>query len=458
MTWIKTKRYIRIQFKTASGLLIGSSSSTNTDCDVLRNSKEEPYIPGSSIAGVLRDLLEEKGKEYVVKYFGDVEKNTGSGTASPAKESRLVFHDAVLQDEKAEVSIRDHVRLDQFKTAVEGAKFDTEMLEPDSVFVTYIEQNAAGGDPDVLDDISKLFAEDRVHFGAKTSRGFGRIKDVEIKTASFNMEDCEDIKNWLKFDLYKPEYWTAKTVSCEKDSRYALKLDLELIGGISIRQYTTDVSDNEDETLPDYRQLTAREIIETENQTHPGRKKEETRYVPVIPGSSWAGAIKHRISEFGENLSEYLYEDNKKTNTGDYFGRVSGNEKMKSQITFSESKIYGGTDKVISRNAIDRISGGTIDGALFTEKTHYGGNCTLEISFSKPVKNVYSDEFINAFAAALSDLHHGYLAVGGNTAIGRGIFRIIKVNGESVDHQQIYPLIHKKLADINDQFKGDVKQ
>ncbi|MCR5545398.1 MAG: hypothetical protein K6F30_02875, partial [Lachnospiraceae bacterium] len=37
-----------------------------------------------------------------------------------------------------------------------------------------------------------------------------------------------------------------------------------------------------------------------------------------------------------------------------------------------------------------------------------------------------------ALAAALTDLHFGFLAVGGETSIGRGLFRILSINGKKI--------------------------
>ena len=37
-----------------------------------------------------------------------------------------------------------------------------------------------------------------------------------------------------------------------------------------------------------------------------------------------------------------------------------------------------------------------------------------------------------ALAATLTDLHYGFLAIGGETSIGRGLFNITKVNGKEM--------------------------
>ena len=45
------------------------------------------------------------------------------------------------------------------------------------------------------------------------------------------------------------------------------------------------------------------------------------------------------------------------------------------------------------------------------------------------------DKEKKALAAALTDLHMGYLAVGGETSVGRGLFSVNSINGEEVTEE-----------------------
>jgi len=208
--------------------------------------------------------------------------------------------------------------------------------------------------------------------------------------------------------LMKDNIWTLKD-----NNRLSLKLRLE--GGLSIRRYSTECS--EEESSPDQEQMTT---LSSGDE------------VAVIPGTTWAGAIGHRMEELIDCSKVKEVERGK----GDiqkyyYFGTVNSKVKEKSLIYFSESKLTGGQFKKMSRNAINRFLGSTAEGALFTEKIYIGGETTLDISFGDPYNTavVYSDDFINALAATLTDLHEGYLAVGGATSVGRGIFSILEING-----------------------------
>ena len=86
----------------------------------------------------------------------------------------------------------------------------------------------------------------------------------------------------------------------------------------------------------------------------------------------------------------------------------------------------------IPENAIDRFTGAAVTGALYTEKTYYNGETTLEIACDfgrngEAASGIHSDErekIRTVMAAAILDLNSGYLAVGGLTAVGRGLFAV----------------------------------
>ena len=191
-----------------------------------------------------------------------------------------------------------------------------------------------------------------------------------------------------------------------------IKLELVQNSGISIRRYTSEVTKGE--VQPDCEQLTV-----YSNTKNP---------IPVVPGSSWAGAFRH-------HMSQWLNKDQ----IEDLFGYVDKKRKRISKISFSESQLKGAEEKIFSRNAIDRFSGGTVDTALYTEKTYYGGETVLCI---KIIGTVCENQK-RALSAAITDLHMGFLAVGGETSIGRGLFNINNVRINKCNDKA-------ELSEIND--------
>lgn len=411
----RTKKiYYRIVFQLASALSVGSGENQYSDSDVMRNSIGEPFVPGSSLAGIYRDLLDSRDAE---NYFG-----TARGEEQGA-ESKVLVYDAKLCSVTKEIPyrsiIRDCVGLDEWKTAKEGAKFDFEVVEPGAEFVTYLEQNCGPEDKDVCEELAAAWLEHRVRIGRKTMRGLGSIGRTTICRRSFDLTREEEMDEWLDFDMYREEDWEGSLLKPEEVSgrnrkeSVVLKLALKQRGGISIRRYTTKVT--EGETQPDAEQLTC--IL-----------SEDGREIPYIPGTSWAGAFRHHMERLIPGCTE------------EYFGSCE----KRSLVRFSESFIKGATPKVITRNAVDRFTGGVVDNALFTEKMWYGGRTVLSMEI--PAET--TPEFRQALAASLVDFHMGVLAVGGLTSVGRGIFEgeRLEINGASLTvSENMYGEILKKL-------------
>lgn len=447
------KHYLKITFQLDSPLCIGSGRNDITDQDILRDARGIPYIPGSAVAGVLREacqgIMDDKAWKY---YFGYSSTNTGNKVKSDNDiiESQIIFYDATLVGDnkdkdgnpKYRISQRDSVALNEYKSAKKQAKFDWEILEGDCKFQTFIEISEEQSDvnekvkvDEVLTNIAKIWKETDIRFGAKTTRGYGKICNVEIIGKNFDFTSKDEISSWLDFDIFEENSWENAILyedmlnTLMKDNIWTLKdnnrlsLKLRLEGGLSIRRYSTECSD--EESAPDQEQLTTVKF-----------DKNGSEEVAVIPGTTWAGAIGHRMEELIKSSKVKEVEISKDyIQKYYYFGTVDSKVKEKSLIYFNESKLTGGQFKKMSRNAIDRFLGSTAEGALFTEKIYIGGETTLDISFGDPYNTAvsYSDDFIKALAATLTDLHEGYLAVGGVTSVGRGVFSITHINGDEFD-------------------------
>lgn len=414
------KKYCKISFALSSPLILGSGFSAETDKDILKDAGGVPFIPASSIAGVcqsaMQSLWKERGldetsrKKEQEHYFGYV-SNNGSGEAVCSK---ISFYDATITNGTPHISVRDGVGLDEYKVARKGAKFDMEVLEPGVTFVTYLEQNFYHlEEKDILAELSSIWKSEQIYLGAKTMRGYGAIQDVHVWTKEFDFGENNSVTEWLAFDMYADWKEDEEEITGSVTEE-GLLLELKQVGGISIRKYTTRVREENEESVPDSEQLTI---------------WNDGKEIPVIPGSSWAGAFLHRMKELD---SQEDYEA--------LFGTCKNKDQhKKSVIRFSESRIVGAKEKVLTRNAIDRFSGGAIDKGLFTEKTYYDGKTTLRISFTD--KHELTENAAKTLAACITDLHYGFLSIGGLTAVGRGLFRIEKINDQKVADEDVYQTV-----------------
>lgn len=75
----------------------------------------------------------------------------------------------------------------------------------------------------------------------------------------------------------------------------------------------------------------------------------------------------------------------------------------------------------------------TKTGALYTERTYYGGETELRIILPDKA----ADMTVAAIGACLMDLDRGYLAVGGLTSVGRGLFKITGISSNGKDGEKL---------------------
>lgn len=425
---MKKTVYYRLHFTLESPLSIGSGEGESTDKDIIVDKYGTPFIPGTSIAGVLRSSMKENVREHL---FGYVRINSkADGTASEgddeSRESTVKVYDALLDTQsdygspeygRFYITERDSVALKD-KVSADGAKFDFQAVETGAKFIGYLELTIPGTEentPEEQEIESSLaqFNSGDLRLGSKTTRGCGEVSvEVKKKTFAFTCDENNRRGDWLLFDMFDENEWkdaASLKLSAETDNVHIV-LELKNKAGISIREYSTEVS-TKDENKPDYMQLSLHNADKT----------------PVIPGSSWAGAFRERFRNFTRQEKEAVrelfgYVDQEKTS-------ADKKSVQKSKITFSESRISGGQWKILTRNSIDRFSSATKDGNLYTEQTYYGGATRLEIIADRETLAKY----ITQFSCVLKDLHFGYLAVGGLTAVGRGLFEIKRMTVDGAD-------------------------
>lgn len=411
------RRYFSFDIVLVSSLSLGSGLNENTDSDVLLDSRDKPYIPATSIAGVLASRLGKEDKERLCGKISDNGEN---------KQSHVIFYDALYAGESEPViSVRNSVHLID-KVGEDGAKFDFEIVESGVRFRTYIELDDSVSADDEKLFLSQLAALNSgiLRFGHKTTRGYGQVRLENVRRLAF-----DDISKWLRFDMYDDDCWTgAETFEPPETGSDTdiIELELELKSALSIRSYTTEVAADGEPTAPDFKYLSLRN----------GK--------PVIPGTTWAGVFRDGVAR--------LLGVNKMTDAKmqELFGYVEQGTKItqKSKITFSESVFEDGTyeKKLITRNSIDRFSAATNDGALYTELTIYSGKTRLIVTLPKGT----DIDLKTALLAAFADLDNGFIAVGGLTSVGRGLFEIktLRLNGEDMTDKF-------KAYDLKDIFGGE---
>ena len=411
------KVYYELTLTQKSPLRIGGSDSERTDSDLLLDGRGMPFIPGSSIAGVLRSMIPEKDG---IRIFGDI--NDGD-----IVNSRIVVGDGVQAEEKPVLlSKRDGVHLGDWGTVLN--KYDYEVVETDYPYTSIIEWE---GDEEqykndieqVVDPLFGSIISSGIRFGARTSRGFGRM-DVGVKKKMFDFPT--DLSAWLDFNPYDRTKGKDQFAVCndlvgdnQVDTSWIdIRAEITIDGNFSVSVPTSRVELAENGSSPDK--------IPLKNHKN----------LPVISGTAWAGTFRHHMND----LCQLLGIDRAQVN--ELFGIDNEEEHIfsKSRILFGETQIEGGKEVVITRNAIDRFTGGPKNTGLFTAELCYGGKGTLDISYSSSI----SDFQRQLIAMTLYDLQLGLVTVGGECGVGRGR---IYIKNCCVNSKECMELLNKVLQD-----------
>lgn len=396
--------YYAAEILLASPLAISNGENETTDMDVLRNRKGEPFIPGTSIAGAFRNFLLKKKDE---------DGSFGFSKDEDGRMSSICISDFYFEGIPV-ITIRDRVQLSDGRQVQN--KFDMEVIETGAKGVLYfnyvIRENSPVFDAD--QEAAQVFCgmeRGEIRFGGNKNKGFGRLTLKKIYRSVFTRENLEE---WISF---AKEFREVSAYQSEKDYKewmqdcqtpeekyYRIKIPLKLTGGISIRKYSAEPK------KADFEHITCN-----------GKS--------VIPGTSWSGAIRADVKNILLQLgcSTSRCADLLKR----WFGYVNVRKKsdctekqepdaQQSCVVIGESIIRDTVRVPMTRNKISRFDASTITSALYSEITSCGGATELEIMVKKD--DLYYRALLAVLELVVQDICKGYVAVGGQTAVGRGIF------------------------------------
>lgn len=147
----------------------------------LRNDKREPFIPGSSIRGVLRHSL--------LRYFGESEQDLLNELfGSTETSSPLLISDALLTGEWKAIQLEHHAE-DEFKGSTYGSgKFDRiALLEGEFKFTIALEtQSPNDANIELLNKILELAKIGHIPLGGNQWRGLGWLTWSVDERSEFN--------------------------------------------------------------------------------------------------------------------------------------------------------------------------------------------------------------------------------------------------------------------------------
>lgn len=242
MSKVHNKIVFSGSLKLITGLHIGTGRmSFETDATVMKDSSGNPYIPGSSLKGVIRTIsermhqlvLNESSLKVPVCFLAEnncnqnnhfqellneaVHNESEEGVndlidegicpvcqlyGSTFRASKIIVHDSYYEGtkgNKAHTTVRHSVAIDRDTgTAKDGAKYDYEVVDAGQKFHFKIEgENLTLQDEKLLMIALNELCLGHVHVGGKISRGLGIVELEDLEVYKYNFDDVQDKKAYL---------------------------------------------------------------------------------------------------------------------------------------------------------------------------------------------------------------------------------------------------------------------
>lgn len=405
---------------------IGASGQLDlySDMPVLRYNGRHghPWLPGSSIRGVLRShLLREHSlllvrQEAVKALFGDPGVH-GSNEQAP-RMGRLRVFDSVPDSAPEKFSeIRDHVRIDpEWGAAADRLKFDAEvMLQSQWKFPLHLVYEGPSPEEEedkiLLGEALHALKQGLIRIGGRSGIGMGRFRlKEEVDVRRFDRSTPEGLSNWLKFRLNGASY------------------------GLTPYIFPTRLSHPPNETpvpaLPPWHYLIFQILLHCEG---PFLVKSSITGVnpdaqPVttdggsfyLPGSSLRGVLRSHA---------YRIADSQRTGEEPWrrlFGSVKDNQAGRKGLLEVHDGNVSEPETVCSDHvAIDRITGGAAGSAKFDDKALDSPKIRVDlvVRFSDDPEDLASVALLLLVLRDLLDHDRRRLWAGSQTSRGYGLIR-----------------------------------
>lgn len=423
---IVKKIIFKIPLETKTPLRIASGLDDGiTDILILKTKAGTPFIPATSLGGVLRSKIHDiYGSDVEEIIFGNIDDEDGN-------QSAINISDVALSGGK--IIYRDGIKLDPItNVTAKGAKFDFEALDRGAkgelhLEITLRQRNLndtrlnnfkskhANFKTDIFGDISATIADiftQGLSIGSLTTKGFGKIQSTEpVEFYAFDFSNPEKAFDWLHYlDGQMPaksDYISKNAILTSGENDLTLIIEFALKSSLIVRNY--DVPDDDGEN-----KLTAIQMKSNDDF--------------VIPGSSIKGVLRSRTFNILMCLTNN--NENKAENfLNQFMGFAEEKQKTakKSNLFVNEIYIPSNQEQIAplkqTRNRIDRFTGGTIDSALFTEEPIWQTDkqaSPIKLEFT--IKNCTKAQ-AGLTLLLLKDLWLGNLPIGGGKSIGRGVLQ-----------------------------------
>ncbi len=381
-----------------SPLCIGSGQDDGiTDSLVLKDKQGKAFIPGTSLAGVLRDIVCSHDSNLADLLFGNLSDN---------RQSMINIDDVVY-------TVRDGVRIDGItNTAEDTGKFDYEVVErgaAGSFSATITIRKNDIEDKAAVEKLAAALADQLMYgisLGAHTAKGFGEVKGSKIKVATYDFSQPDSLGAWLLGEMSQADIYAAAAKPLVADDDFYAEIDLALKTSLLVgaEPDAFDKGSGKDEGK-------VQKVMLSSNGDY------------VIPGTSVKGVIRKQAEHICRVVGDY---------GDDFLGSLMGyskadKAKQRSRLRTYEVYLREGVEAVNQSHVrIDRFTGGHMGSGLYTNKPLWQKKADAKTMTMRLAISGCSDAEAGLMLLILKDIWTGQLAFGGDKAGGSGVMQGLK--------------------------------
>ncbi|MGH3285785.1 MAG: RAMP superfamily CRISPR-associated protein [Streptosporangiaceae bacterium] len=369
-------------------------------------------LPGTSLAGALREMVRgARGAQTAEAWFGPL---LDEGAA--ARVSRIwVLGSRRLDDAAAEVLASTRISRERGAAASNTFRQE-EVLPAGAQFEAFLRWDDA--DAAQVADLAALIAAWRPLVGRGVTRGRGRCAVQDVRHGTLGLHDPGDLLRWLT--LSGPGL--VRDVATEQVSVDSTGPDPDLLFRVPVSI-----------TGP-WRIGTGEKPPKGSREPIPLRRLGGQ---PVVPGSAMKGLLRSRaefiLRSVGVTPAPCADKpcDSEKCWTCRVFGYGGGQDSgeravgARAAVRVADAVVADPVPAQRTHVAIDRFTGGALDGALYTMQVLEAGSFPLAV---ERLPGVVDDELARQVRAVLrlvlEDLNDGIIGMGGGTARGYGSVRV----------------------------------
>lgn len=401
--------FVRVTFRTKAPVFVSApetvayrrsagAPTTDVDLPLRRDLHGAPVVPATGVAGSLREHLPEGLRSQLM------------GFVSADESSRSVLWvlgtEVRPPDRGKSVTAFHRTAIDAWSgAAASGKLFDGEGLATGSRLV--VRMALMGANPEEKSALMQALTTWSPRLGRGTSTGAGRVSTEAIESASLDLSVPQDLLLYLNSG--GPEQ-----VDAVIDSRGS---------SVSPKAAEADFLLNEPMEIAD-----ALHVGDTKPAT--GNTQELLRDAcgnPMIPGTTLKGILRSRVEYILRSLGVHICPDgaDPECPSCHLFGYTlpspdaGGRTGRRSRLAVHDAPLSGAVLAVRDHVAIDRVTGGARDQALFATEVVTEGTFRFQVEMLEPVP-----EWAQGLLwAALADIDEGFVGIGGGTTRGQGTVR-----------------------------------